>query len=330
MRSLQDQKLTWLTVLLSCAFTSTAAAQAEPAPGFPAKPIRWIVGFTPGASNDVVARTVAARLTEIWGRQIIIDNRPGAGGMIGGEMAARSAPDGYTVLLATGGPNIGNPLLSKRPLYQVEDFAYVAIAAATPMVIIVTPSFPANTPRELVDYLKANPGKVNWASSGVNSTPHVSMAIFTNATGVKLTHVPYKGGAPALIDIVSGQVAGMHTSVATAESQIRSHRVRVIAVAGPKRLSSIPDVPTLAEAGFKNAEAPNFYGLAAPSRTPPAIVQKLNIGVNYALTQPEVRRRLGDLGMEIVGGSPQDATNYVMKEAERVRKLIRAGVLTPE
>ena len=322
--------LTWLAVLLSCAFTSTAAARADPAPGFPSKPIRWIVGFTPGASNDVVARTLAAHLAEIWGRQIIIDNRPGAGGIIGGEIAARAAPDGYTVLLATGGPNIGNPLLLKRPAYQVEDFAYVAVAAATPMVIIVTPSFPANTPRELVDYLKANPGEVNWATSGVNSTLHVSMAIFTHATGVKLTHVLYKGGAPALIDIVSGQVSGMHTSVATAESQIRAQRVRVIAIAGPKRLSSIPDVPTLAEAGFNDAEAPNFYGMAAPARTPPTIVQKLNIGVNHALAQPEVRRRLGDLGMDIVGGSPQDATQYVMKEAERVRKLIGSGVLTPE
>jgi tripartite-type tricarboxylate transporter receptor subunit TctC len=323
-------KVTWLALLLSCPITGTAAAQADPALGFPSKPIRWIVGFTPGASNDVVARTLAAHLSESWGRQIIIDNRPGAGGMIGGDIAARAAPDGYTVLLATGGPNIGNPLLTKRPVYQIEDFAYVVIAAATPMVIIVTPSFPANTPRELVDYLKANPGKVNWASAGVNSTPHVSMAIFTHATGVKLTHVPYKGGAPALIDIVSGQVAGMHTSVATAESQIRAQRVRVIAVAGSKRLSSIPDVPTLAEAGFNDAEAPNFYGMAAPARTPPAIVQKLNTGVNHALAQPELRRRLGDLGMDIVGGSPQDATRFVMREAERVRKLIRAGVLTPE
>jgi tripartite-type tricarboxylate transporter receptor subunit TctC len=323
-------KVTWLAVLLSCAIPGTAAAQADPAPGYPSKPIRWIVGFTPGASNDVVARIVAAHLAEIWGRQIIIDNRPGAGGMIGGDIAARAAPDGYTVLLATGGPNIGNTLLSKRPLYQIEDFSYVVIAAATPMVLIVTPSFPATTPRELVDYLKANPNKVNWASAGVNSTPHVSMAIFAYATGVKLTHVPYKGGAPALIDIVSGQVAGMHTSVATAESQIRAQRVRVIAVAGPKRLSSIPDVPTLAEAGFNDAEAPNFYGMAAPARTPPAIVQKLNLAVNHALAQPEVRRRLGDLGMDIVGGTPQEATQFVMKEAERVRKLIRAGVLTPE
>ena len=323
-------KLAWLALSLYCAAAGMAVAQPDPAPGFPSKPVRWIVGFAPGASNDVIARTVAARLTEIWGQQIVIDNRPGAGGMIGGDMVARAAPDGYTVLLSTGGPSIGNPLLSKKPLYRVEDFAQVAIVAATPMVLIVTPSFPANTPREFVDYLKANPGKVNWASAGVNSTPHVSMAIFTFAAGVNLTHVPYKGSALALIDIVSGQVSGIHTSVASAESQIRSNRVRVIAVAGPKRLPSIPDVPTLAEAGIDNAEAPNFYGMAAPARTPPAIVRKLNAGVNDALAQPDVRRRLGDLGMDIVGGSTEDATTYVMTQAARVRALIRAGVLTPE
>ncbi len=323
-------KVAWLALSLYCATTAMAAAQADPAPGFPSKPIRWIVGFAPGASNDVIARTVAARLTEIWGRQIIIDNRPGAGGMIGGDIVARAVPDGYTVLLATGGPNIGNPLLSKKAPYRVEDFSFVAIAAATPMVLIVTPSFPASTPREFVDYLKANPGKVNWASAGVNSTPHVSMAIFTAATGVKLTHVPYKGAALALIDILSGAVAGMHTSLASAEAQIRSNRVRVIAVAGSKRLAAIPDVPTLAEVGINNAEAPNFYGMAAPPRTPPAIVKKLNAGVNEALETPEVRRRLGDLGMEIVGGSPEEATKFVMTQAARVRGLIKAGVLTPE
>jgi tripartite-type tricarboxylate transporter receptor subunit TctC len=323
-------KLAWLVLSFYFATTGIAAEKSGPTPGFPSKPIRWLVGFAPGASNDVIARIVAQRLTEIWGRQIVIDNRPGAGGMIAGEMVARAAPDGYTVLLATGGPNIGNPLLSKKPPYRVEDFAYVAIAAATPMVLIVTPSFPANTPREFVDYIKANPGKVNWASAGVNSTPHVSMAIFTSAAGVKLTHVPYKGAALALVDIVSGQVAGMHTSVASAEAQIRSNRVRVIAVAGPQRLASIPDVPTLAEAGISNAEAPNFYGMAAPARTPRAIVQKLNAGVNDALAQPETRRRLGDLGMDIVGGSPEDATKFVMDQAARVRALIRDGVLRPE
>ena len=323
-------KAAWLALSLYCAAVGIAAAQADPAPGFPSKPVRWVVPFTPGASTDLIARTIGQRLTEIWGKQIIVDNRPGAGGGIGGEIVARAAPDGYTVLLTTGGPSIGNTLLAKKPPYRVEDFAYVAIAADNPMVLLVNPSFPARTPGEFIDYVKANPGKVNWASAGVNSTPHISMAVLMAATGVKLTHVPYKGGAPAMVDVVSGQVAGMLTSVATAEAPIRSGRVRVLGVAGPKRLPALPDVPTLAEAGIPNAEAPNFYGMAAPARTPPAIIQKLNAGVNDALTQPDVRKRLGDLGMEIVGGSPEDATKYVMSQVARVRGLIKAGVLTPE
>jgi tripartite-type tricarboxylate transporter receptor subunit TctC len=313
---------------LAVALALAGAAHAQER--WPTKPIRLIVPFTAGAASDVLGRIVGQRLSEIYGQQVVIDNRPGAGGLIAGEMVMRAQPDGYTVLLATGGPNIGNPLLTKKPAYKVEDFDYIAIAAATPMVIIVTPSFPANTPREFVDYLKANPGKVNWASAGVNSTPHVSMAIFTHATGVKLTHVPYKGAALALVDVMSGQVSGIHTSIASAEAQIKSNRVKVIAVAGPKRLSSIPDVPTLAEAGIKDAEAPNFYGMAAPRGTPVAIIRKLNAGINDALAQPETRRRLGELGMEAVGGTPEETTKYVMGQAARVRGLIKAGVLTPE
>jgi tripartite-type tricarboxylate transporter receptor subunit TctC len=321
-------KATLLALSLCCA--SACFAAAESVDGFPAKPIRWVVPFTPGASTDLIARTIGQHLAEKWGRQIIVDNRPGAGGAIGAEIVARAAPDGYTVLLATVGPNIGNTLLVKKPAYRVEDFAYVAIAADNPMVLVVNPSVPAKTPGEFVDYVKARPGQVNWASAGVNSTPHISMAIFAAATGVKLVHVPYKGGALAMIDVVSGQVAGILTSVATAETQIRTGRVRVIGVAGPKRQSAIPDVPTFAEAGIRNAESPNFYGMAAPARTPPVIVRKLNAGVNDALAQPEVRKRLGDLGMDLVGGSPEDATKYVMTQVERVRGLIKAGVLTPE
>ena len=319
-----------LALSLCCASACIAAGTSEPVDSFPSKPIRWVVPFTPGASTDLIARTIGQRLSEIWGRQIIVDNRPGAGGAIGAEIVARAAPDGYTLLLATVGPNIGNTLLVKKPAYRVEDFAYVAVAADNPMVLLVNPSIPAKTPGEFVDYVKARPGEVNWASAGVNSTPHISMAIFAAATGVKLVHVPYKGGALAMIDVVSGQVAGILTSVATAETQIRTGRVRVIGVAGPKRQSAIPDVPTFAETGIRNAESPNFYGMAAPARTPPAIVRKLNAGMNDALAQPEVRKRLVDLGMDIVGGSPENATKYVMTQVERVRGLIKAGVLTPQ
>jgi tripartite-type tricarboxylate transporter receptor subunit TctC len=323
-------KMAALALSLLCTTSCIAAGKSDPASGFPAKPIRWVVPFAPGASTDLIARTVAARLTEIWGRQIIVDNRGGAGGGIGGEIVARAAPDGYTVMLATSGPNIGNTLLAKKPPYHVEDFSYVAIVADNPMVLLVNASFPAKTIGEFVDYVKANPGKVNWASAGINSTPHISLALFMAATGVKLIHVPYKGGAPAMVDVVSGQVAGILTSVATAEGPIKTGRVRVLGIAGPKRLPVLPDVPTFAEAAIKNADSPNFYGMAAPARTPSAIVAKLNAGVIDAIAQPEVRKRLGDLGMDIVGGSPEDATKYVMTQATRIRALIKAGVLTPE
>ena len=323
-------KTEWLALALCWVAAASAAERSEPVSAFPSKPIRWVVPFTPGASTDLIARTIGQRLTEIWGKQIIVDNRPGAGGGIGGEIVARAAPDGYTVLLSTSGPNIGNTLLTKKPPYRVEDFAYVAIVADNPMVLVVHPSFPAKSPNEFVEYVKANPGKVNWASAGVNSTPHIAMAVLAAATGVKLTHVPYKGGAPAMIDVVSGQVAGILTSVATAEAPIRQGRVRVIGVAGPKRQPAIPDVPTFAEAGIRNADTPNFYGMAAPAGMPAAIVRKLNAGVNDALVQPDVRKRLGDLGMDIVGGSPEDATKYVLSQVARVRSLIKAGVLTPE
>jgi tripartite-type tricarboxylate transporter receptor subunit TctC len=200
----------WLALAL-CAAAIFAAEKSEPASAFPSKPIRWVVPFTPGASTDLIARAVGQRLTEIWGIQIIVDNRPGSGGGIGGEILARAAPDGYTVLRSTSGPNIGNTLLTKKPPYRVEDFAYVAIVADNPMVLVVHPSFPATSAHEFVEYVKANPGKVNWASAGVNSAPHIAMAVLAAATGTKLTPVPYKGGAPAMIDVVSGQVAGILT-----------------------------------------------------------------------------------------------------------------------
>jgi tripartite-type tricarboxylate transporter receptor subunit TctC len=323
-------KTKWLALALCCATAASAAEQSEPASAFPSKPIRWVVPFTPGASTDLIARTIGQRLAEIWGKQIIVDNRPGAGGGIGGEIVAHAAPDGYTVLLSTSGPSIGNTLLAKKPTYRVEDFTYVAIVADNPMVLVVHPSFPAKNPNEFVEYVKANPGKVNWASAGVNSTPHIAMAVLAAATGIKLTHVPYKGGAPAMIDVVSGPVAGILTSVATAEAPIKQGRVRVIGVAGPKRQPAIPDVPTFAEFGITNADTPNFYGMAAPAGMPAAILRKLNAGVNDALAQPAVRKRLGDLGMDIVGGSAEDATKYVMSQAARVRGLIKSGVLTPE
>ncbi len=325
-----------LLALLLAVFSGTVApalsAQSanDGAASYPSKPVRWVVGFTPGASNDVIARTIGARLTEAWGQQFIIDNRPGASGMIGGEIVARAVPDGYTLFLATGGPNTIAPQLTRKPAYRVEDFEYVSVVAYTSLIILVTPSFAPKTPRELVAHMKANPGKTNWGSAGVNSSPHVGLATFEYATGTRATHVPYKGAAAALIDVVSGQIDAMHTSAASAEAAIRSNRVRVIAVTGPKRVPLLPDVPTLAESGIKDGDALVWFGMAVPLKTPQVIVRKLNAGVSSALAVPEVQRRLTDLGMEIIGGSSEAAAKFVREEAGRIRSLLQAGVLKQE
>jgi tripartite-type tricarboxylate transporter receptor subunit TctC len=307
-----------------------ATAVPDAAADFPARPVRWVVGFAPGASNDVIARTIGARLAETWGQQFIVDNRTGAAGMIGGDIVARATPDGYTVLLSTSGPSVNGPLLSRKPLYRIEDFTQVAVVAYSPLIIVVQPSFAAKGPRELVEHLKANPGKVNWGSSGVNGSLHIGLAVFEAATGVRVTHVPYKGAAVGLIDVAGGQIQGMHTTAASAEAAIRGQRVRVLAVAGPKRIPSLPDVPTLAEAGIRDGDSLVWFGMAAPLRTPAAVVRKLNDGINRALAVPDVQRRLVDLGMEIVGGPVAEAGRFVRAEADRIRKLIAAGVLKPE
>lgn len=322
-------RLMGMSTLLICVLVPVSRAQ-DAAANFPVKPVRWVVGFAPGASNDIIARTVGARLSELMGQQFIVDNRAGAAGTIGGDIVARAPPDGYTVLLATGAPNTIAPILFRKAPYRVEDFEYVSVVAHTPLIIVAGPSLPPKTPRELVDHLKANPGKVNWGSAGINSSPHVGFATFEHATGTRFAHVPYKGAAPALIDIASGQIAGMHTSLASADAQIRAGRVRVLAVAGPKRIASLPDVPTLAESGIKDGEALVWFGMAAPLKTPPAIVRKLNAAITQALASADVSRRLTDLGLEIVGGSAQDANKYVSDEAARIRGMLKAGVLKQE
>ncbi len=324
--------LALLLAVFSGAFAPALSAQSanDGAASYPSKPVRWVVGFTPGASNDVIARTIGARLSETWGQQFIIDNRPGASGMIGGEIVARAVPDGYTLFLATGGPNTIAPQLTRKPAYRVEDFEYVSVVAYTSLIIVVTPSFAPKTPRELVAHMKANPGKTNWGSAGVNSSPHVGLATFEYATGTRATHVPYKGAAAALIDVISGQIDGMHTSAASAEAALRSNRVRVIAVAGPKRVPLVPDVPTLVESGIKDGDSLVWFGMAVPLKTPQVIVRKLNAGVSSALAIPDVQRRLTDLGMEIIGGSSDAAAKFVREEAGRIRSLLQAGVLKQE
>ncbi len=321
----------FIALALWCALAGQAAAQSAKgaAANYPDKPVRWVVPFTPGASNDIIGRLVAAKLGESWGQQFIIDNRPGAGGLIGGDTVAKAAPDGYTLLLSNPGPNVNSPLLSKKSPYKVEDFAPVIFFGYAPLLILANPSFPPKNPQELLEYLKANPDKVNWGSSGIGSSLHIGLALFQAATGVKVTHVPYKGSAPALTDLVGGQIQLMHTTTVSAEAQIKSGRVRVIGVASAKRAALLPDVPTLAEGGIKDAEAIVWFGMAAPAKTPRAIIDKLNAESNRILKLPDVKRRLDELGLEVQGGTPEQFAAFVRKEAERIGKLIKRGALKP-
>jgi tripartite-type tricarboxylate transporter receptor subunit TctC len=316
-----------ITLAIACAMCITKA-QAQAAKDYPDKPVRWVVPFTPGASNDVIARLIAAKLLDSWGQQFIIDNRPGAGGLIGADTVAKAAPDGYTLLLSNPGPNVNSPLLSKSSPYKVEDFAPVVFFGYAPLLILTNPALPVRNPKELLDYLKANAGKVNWGSSGTGSSLHIGLAVLQASTGIKVTHIPYKGSAPAMTDLIGGQIQFMHTTTVTAENQIKAGRVRVVALASAKRQALLPDVPTLAEAGIKDAEAIVWFGMAAPAKTPRAIIDKLNAESNRILQMPDVKRRLDELGLEVQGGTPEQFATFVKKEAERLQRLIKDGALT--
>ena len=317
-----------LASLTSAVFAQTA--KPDGAPNYPNKPVRWVVPFTPGASNDVIGRLIAGKLTETLGQQFVIDNRGGAGGLIGGETVARAQPDGYTLILANPGPSINAPMLARSAPYKTEDFANVIYIGYAPLILLTNLNFPPRTPKELVEYLKANPNKVNWGSSGIGSSLHIGLAVLQGATGAQLTHVPYKGTAPLLTDLVGGQLQGTHTTTVSGEAVIKGKRVRVIGIASPKRSPLLPDVPTLAESGIKDAEAVVWFGMAAPKGTPRTIVDKLNREVNNALALADVKARLDQLGLEMQGGTPEFMDNFVRGESAKLSKLIKAGLLKPE
>jgi tripartite-type tricarboxylate transporter receptor subunit TctC len=307
-----------------------AQTPGSPARAYPEKSVRWVVPFTPGASNDIIARLVALKLGEKWGQQFIVDNRPGAGGLIGADTVAKAAPDGYTLLLSNPGPSVNSPLLSRNPPYKVDDFEPVIFFGYAPLLILTNPALPVKNPKELIAYLKANPGKASWASSGIGSSLHIGLALFQTAAGVNVTHVPYKGSGPALTDLIGGQIQFMHTTTVSADAHIKSGRVRVVALASSKRTPLLADVQTLAEAGIKDAEAIVWFGMSAPARTPRAIIDKLNAESNAVLQLPEVKRRLDELGLEVQGGTSAQFAAFIAKEADRVRKLIKAGALKAE
>jgi len=321
---------TTAAAFLAVAVSVSAGAAQTDAGAYPNRPVRWVVPFTPGASNDIIARLLGQKLGDAWSQQFVIDNRPGAGGSLGAETVAKAIPDGYTLLLANPGPSVNTPLLLRKPLYKVEDFTNIVFIGYAPLLILANPKFPPSNPKELVAYAKANPGKVSWGSSGNGSSLHIGLALFQAATGVEVVHVPYKGSGPAITDTMGGQIQVMHTTTVSAETQIKAGRVKVLGLASAKRSPLLPDVPTLAESGIRDAEAIVWFGMAGPPKLPRALVDKLNAQVNRTLALPDVKQRLDQLGLEVAGGKPEEFDSFVQKEAAKVSRLIKAGLLKVE
>ncbi|HYT16407.1 MAG TPA: tripartite tricarboxylate transporter substrate binding protein [Burkholderiales bacterium] len=299
-------------------------ASAVPADEYPSKPIRLIVPFAAGGGNDNVARLVGKRLAEGLGQQVVIDNRPGAGGVLGAELAAKSAPDGYTLFLGGVGSHAINPSLHDHlPYDPVRDFDPIALLASAPLILVVHPSVPAHSIREFVALARSKPGQFNYASNGNGSSSHLAAMMFDAMAGVEMVHVPYKGLSPALTDLLSGRVQLMFSSVVAILPHIKAGKLRGLAVTGNKRLSLMPDLPTIAESGLAGYETSSWYGVLAPAGTSREIVLRLNSEIVKALDQPEVRSGLLAEGAEPVGGTPEQFAAHIRSEMERLGKLVK-------
>jgi len=299
-------------------------AGAQTPPNYPVKPIRMVVPFPPGGATDIMARGVAQRLTEVWGQPVVVDNRPGAGGNIGSELVAKAAPDGYTLEMGTVGTHAINPsLYSKMPYDHVKDFVPVILVAGVPNVLVVNPSVPANSMQELIAYAKANPDKLNFASSGSGTSIHLSGELFKVMAGVQMRHVPYKGSAPALQDLLGGQVQLMFDNLPPSLPQIKAGKLRALAVTTAVRAPALPDVPTIAESGLPGFEASSWFGVLAPAGTPPAIVTKLNAEIAKWLATPEAKEKMLAVGASIAGGTPEDFARHIATETAKWAKVVQ-------
>lgn len=313
-------------MLILAAGTTVACAQA-----WPSKPVKWISPFAPGGGADITSRAIAAKLSSGLGQQVVVDNRGGAGGMIGVDMAAKSPADGYTVVLGTIGPIAINPSLYKKMTYDpAKDLLPVSQAANALNVLVVHPSLPTKTVREFVALAKSRPGQLNYGSSGSGATDHLAGELFNALTGAKMVHVPYKGGAPAMLDLVSGNVQVVFSTMSTAVAAIQSNRVRALAMTGNQRFELMPELPTVQEAGLKGFEVNNWYGVFVPAGTPKDIVVRLNAEIVKALAAPEVKKRLLDAGIIATSSSPEVFAAYVKAEAAKWAKVIKDANITVE
>ena len=308
----------------ACAAVAAFALHGHAQAPYPAKPIRIVVPFPAGGTTDILARAVAQKLTDTTGQPVVVDNRPGAGANIGAELVAKSAPDGYTLLMGTVGTHaINASLYARMPYDHVKDFAPIILVAGVPNVLAINPSVPANSVQELIAYGKANPGKLNFASSGSGTSIHLAGELFKTMTGVQMTHVPYKGSAPAIADLLGGQVQLMFDNLPSALPHIKAGKLKALAVTSAQRSPALPDVPTVAESGLPGFEASSWFGLLAPAGTPKEIVARLNGEVAKWLATPEAKEKLASQGAIAAGQSSEDFVHHIAAETAKWQKVVK-------
>ena len=314
-----------VAVGLACLAPLPALAQ-----GYPNKPVRLVVPFPPGGPLDATGRLIGQKLTEAWGQSVVVDNRPGAGGNIGADLVAKSPPDGYTVVMGALSTHAVNPsLYPSMPYDAVKDFAPITLVAITPNVLVVNPSLPVHSVQELIAYAKAHPGKLAFGSGSNGSAGHLAGELFKVDAGVDMVHVPYRGAAPALTDVIGGQVQAIFSSVTSTVEYIKAEKVRALAVTSTARSEVLPDVPTVADF-VPGYEASNWWGIAAPQATPAEIVDRLNTEINTSFADDKIKARLADLGGPPLAGSPADFRKLIADETEKWGKVIRAANIKPE
>jgi tripartite-type tricarboxylate transporter receptor subunit TctC len=320
-----DRQLRLIGCLLAsvAAMPATSFAQAE---RYPNRPIRMIVPFPPGGGNDILARAVGLRMAEVMHQQVIVDNRGGGGGIIGGQIAATANPDGYTLFLGSLGSLAHNPALRPNlPYDPTRDFAPVSLLATSPFILVVHPGVQANSVKELIALAKAKPGTLNMASAGAGSSLHMTGELFKHATGIDLVHVPFKGTAPALVDLMTGQVHLMFSTMPPALPQIKAGKLRALGVTSARRNASAPNVPTIAESGVPRFEVLNWQGLVVPARTPQPIVARLNKDVVAAMGLPGMSESLAAQGLDAAAGPPEPFGRLIASEIATYRKLVQAA-----
>ncbi|HNW03127.1 MAG TPA: tripartite tricarboxylate transporter substrate binding protein [Burkholderiaceae bacterium] len=310
----------------SAGLFGTQLVLAQSPVNYPVKPIRLVVPFTPGGSTDILARAIGLELTKAWGQPVVIENVPGAGGSIGADKVAKAPADGYTLLMGHIGTLAVNPsLYPNLPYDPVKNFAPVAWVARVPNVLVVHPSVKATTVQELVALAKSKPGQLNYGSGGNGSAANLATEYFKMQTGTSLLHIPYRGTAPAVTDLVGGQIQVLFTGAPAVMGQIKSGQVRALAVSSPKRMDALPDLPTVADAGYKNFEADQWYGVVAPAGTPKDIVAKLNSQINQSLNSAELKTRLNNEGAVATPNTPEVFGSLIQSEIARWKPVIQSG-----